>query len=546
MAQRTVQAIPVVLLPEGAQRTKGRDAQRMNILAARTVAEVVRTTLGPKGMDKMLVDTLGDVVVTNDGVTILEEMEIEHPTAKMMIEVAKVQGEEIGDGTTTAVMVAGELLKNAEGLLDQHIHPTIIVKGYRLAATKAQEVLERISERVTTKDRTVLLNVAKTAMTGKNAEGGKDRLAELVVKAVLQVVEKDGRTVTVDKDNVKIEKKQGGSLEDTELIEGIILDKERVHSGMPRSLKKARIALVNSAIEIKKTETSAEIKITDPSQLDAFLLQEEKLLKGMVDKIKKSGANVLMCQKGIDDLAQHYLAKEGIFAIRRVKKPDMDKLARATGARLVTNLDDLSAEDMGQADLVEETKVAGDDMTFVRGCKGAKAVTILVRGGTEHVVNELERAVDDAIDDVVAAIKGAKVVAGGGAVEVEIARELRAYAGTVGGKEQLAINAFADAIEVCPRALAENAGLDPVDKLVSLRAAHEKGNRWYGLDVARGEVVDMYQSGVIEPTLLKSQAIKSAAEVAEMVLRIDDVVVAKELSKGKGGGACDMEGMGDY
>ena len=546
MAQRTVQAIPVVLLPEGAQRTKGRDAQRMNILAARTVAEVVRTTLGPKGMDKMLVDTLGDVVVTNDGVTILEEMEIEHPTAKMMIEVAKVQGEEIGDGTTTAVMVAGELLKNAEGLLDQHIHPTIIVKGYRLAATKAQEVLERISERVTTKDRTVLLNVAKTAMTGKNAEGGKDRLAELVVKAVLQVVEKDGRTVTVDKDNVKIEKKHGGSLEDTELIEGIILDKERVHSGMPRSLKKARIALVNSAIEIKKTETSAEIKITDPSQLDAFLLQEEKLLKGMVDKIKKSGANVLMCQKGIDDLAQHYLAKEGIFAIRRVKKPDMDKLARATGARLVTNLDDLSAEDMGQADLVEETKVAGDDMTFVRGCTAAKAVTILVRGGTEHVVNELERAVDDAIDDVVAAIKGAKVVAGGGAVEVEIARELRAYAGTVGGKEQLAINAFADAIEVCPRALAENAGLDPVDKLVSLRAAHEKGNRWYGLDVARGEVVDMYQSGVIEPTLLKSQAIKSAAEVAEMVLRIDDVVVAKELSKGKGGGACDMEGMGDY
>ena len=432
------------------------------------------------------------------------------------------------------------------GLLDQHVHPTIIVCGYRLAATKAQDVLDTISEKVSPEDEGTLLDIARTAMTGKNAEGGKEPLAELAVAAVLKVLDReDGRPV-VDKDNIRVEKKQGGSLEDSELIEGIILDKERVHSGMPRSVKGARIALVDSALEIRKTETSAEIRISDPGQLDAFLQQEERLLQQMVAKVKASGANVLLCQKGIDDLAQHYLAKEGILAVRRIKKSDMDKLARATGARLVTNLDDLSAKDVGQADLVEETKVAGDDMTFVRGCTAAKAVTILVRGGTEHVVNELERAVDDAIDDVVAAIKGAKVVAGGGAVEVEIARELRAYAGTVGGKEQLAINAFADAIEVCPRALAENAGLDPVDKLVGLRAAHEKGNRWHGLDVARGEIVDMYRGGVIEPTLLKSQAIKSAAEVAEMVLRIDDVVVAKELSKGKGGGTGDMEGMGDY
>jgi len=488
-------------------------------------------------MDKMLVDTLGDVVVTNDGVTILDEMEIEHPTAKMMIEVAKVQGEEIGDGTTTAVMVAGELLKNAEALLDQHIHPTIIVKGYRLAAVKAQEVLENISEKVTTKDRKILLSVAKTAMTGKNAEGGKDRLAELVVKSVLQIVEKDGRVTTVDKDNVKIEKKQGGSLEDSELIEGIIIDKERVHSGMPREVKKSKIALINSAIEIKKTETDAKININDPNQLDAFLLQEEKILKGMVDKIKKVGANVLMCQKGIDDLAQHYLAKEGIFAVRRVKKSDMDKLSKATGARLVTNLDDLEKKDLGHSDIVEQHKIAGDEMTFVRSCKGAKAVTLLVRGGTEHVVNELERAVEDALDDVIATIKGGKVVAGGGAIEVEMAKSLRAFADTVGGKEQLAINAFADSIEVCPRALAENAGLDPIDKLVSIRAAHEKkGGKWHGLEILRGKVIDMYKVGVIEPTLLKSQAIKSASEVAEMVLRIDDIVVAKELSKGEGGG----------
>ena len=534
MAQQPMQ---VMLLPEGALRTKGRDAQRMNILAARTVAEVVRTTLGPKGMDKMLVDTLGDVIVTNDGVTILGEMEIEHPTAKMMIEVAKVQGEEIGDGTTTAVMVAGELLKNAEALLDQHIHPTIIVKGYRLASMKAQEVLENISEKVTTKDRKVLLNVAKTAMTGKNAEGGKERLAELVVKSVLQVVEKDGKLVTVDKDNVKIEKKQGGSLEDTELIEGIIIDKERVHSGMPRGVKKSKIALINSAIEIKKTETDAKININDPNQLDAFLHQEEKILKGMVNKIKKVGANVLMCQKGIDDLAQHYLAKEGIFAVRRVKKSDMDKLTKATGARLVTNLDDLEKKDLGHSDLVEQQKIAGDEMTFVRGCKGAKAVTLLVRGGTEHVVNELERAVEDALDDVIATIKGGKVVAGGGAIEVEMAKTLRNFADTVGGKEQLAINAFADAIDVVPRALAENAGLDPIDKLVSIRAAHEKkGGKWHGLEILQGKVIDMYKVGVIEPTLLKSQAIKSASEVAEMVLRIDDIVVAKELGGGGGGG----------
>ena len=534
MAQ--TQNIPVLVLPEGTQRTKGKDAARMNILAARTVAEVVKATLGPKGMDKMLVDTLGDVVVTNDGVTILEEMEIQHPTAKMMVEVAKVQGEEIGDGTTTAVMIAGELLRKAEDLIDQQIHPTVIVKGYRTAAAKVQEFLKEIGEPIFLEDTELLKSIAKTAMTGKSAEGGKEYLADLVVDAVKQVAEEYEDKFVVDKDNIKVEKKEGGSIEDTQLIKGIVLDKERVHSGMPKTVNNAKIALLDTALEIKKTETDAKINITDPMQLDSFIRQEEKMMKDMVENIKASGANVVLCQKGIDDLVQHYLAKAGIFAVRRIKKSDMEKLSKATGARIVTNLDDLTEGDLGTAGTVEEVKIAGDEMVFIKECANPKAVTIICRGGTEHVVDEIERAIEDAIDDVVAAIKCGYYVPGGGAIEVELAKRLRSYAETVGGKEQLAINAFAEALEVCPRTLAENAGLDPIDKLVAIRAAHDRPDgKWNGLDVFTGDVIDMKTPGVIEPMLLKSQAVKSASEVAEMILRIDDIVIAKELSKDESG-----------
>ncbi len=537
---------PIIILSDKTQRTMGRDAQRMNIMAARVVAESVKTTLGPRGMDKMLVDSLGDVVVTNDGVTILKEMDIEHPAAKMMVEVAKTQDDEVGDGTTTAVVLGGELLKKAEDLLDQNVHPTVIAKGYRMAAEKAKEILNKIAIPVSVNDDAMLKKVATTAMTGKGAEKAKDYLADLIVKAVKAVAETDDGEITIDTDYIKVEKKEGGSIEDTELVKGIVIDKERVHPGMPRKVKNAKIALLNSALEVKGTETDAEIRITDPNQLKAFLAEEENMLKDMVGKVTASGAKVLICQKGIDDLAQHYLAKAGILTVRRAKKSDMEKLGRATGASIITNLDDLTQEDLGYAGTVEEVKIGDDEMIYVKDCKDPKSVTILIRGSTEHIVDEVERAIEDCLGVVPAAIRDKKIVGGGGSPEIEVSKGLRDYAKSVGGREQLAIEAFADASEVIPRALAENAGLDPIDTLVDLRARHEKvdGAR-FGLDVYTGKVSDMLKEGVVEPLRVKTQAIDSASEVAVMILRIDDVIASSGGGKGgMGDMPPDMGGMG--
>ncbi|MEK6835698.1 MAG: thermosome subunit alpha [Nanoarchaeota archaeon] len=528
MAQQPIQ--PIFILQEGTQRSTGKDAQRNNIMAAKAVAETVRTTLGPKGMDKMLVDSLGDVVVTNDGVTILEEMQIEHPAAKMIVEVAKTQENEVGDGTTTAVVIAGELLKNAEKLLDDNVHPTVITRGYRLAAEKAQELLNNLAEKITENDENLLKNIAITAMTGKGAEGSKELLAELCVKAVKQVKDEDN---TIDIENIKIEKKVGGGAEDSELIQGILIDKEKVHSAMPRVIKNAKIALLDVALEVKSPETDTKIEITSQDQLQAFLDQEEKMLRNMVDKVLKSKANVVICQKGIDDIAQHYLAKASVYAVRRVKKSDMDKLARATSGKVVSNLNDLSEQDLGYAGIVEEVKVGNEMMTFVKDCKNPKAVTILIRGGTEHVVAELERAVKDSIGDLAASLKSGKIVAGAGAIEIEVAKGLRDYSNKLSGKEQLAVSAFADSVEIIPRTLAENAGLDPIDMLTDLKSKHDtKEGKWFGIDVMKGKLFDAWKSGVIEPLKIKTQAIKSASEVAELLLRIDDVIAA---SGSKGG-----------
>jgi len=525
----------ILVLPEKFSRYMGRDAQRMNITAARIIAETVRTTLGPRGMDKMLVDNMGDVVITNDGVTILKEMDVEHPAAKMMVEIAKTQEDEVGDGTTTAVVLAGELLKKAEDLLDQDIHATVIATGYRRAAEKAQEILDNMAIKVNKDDEKVLKQIAMTSMSSKGTEAKGDKLAELCVQAVRQIVEEEDGKIVADIDNIKVEKKSGGSSADSQLIRGILIDKERVHSGMPKRVEKAKIALLNCALEIEKTETDAKINITDPEQLKAFLAEEEQMLREMVEQINKSGANVVFCQKGIDDMAQHFLAKAGIFAVRRVKESDMEKLARATGGKAVMNIKELYADDLGHAELVEERKVAGDEMIFVEACKDPKAVSLLVRGGTEHVVDEVERAVHDGICVLSAAIEDGKIVAGGGAPEVELAKQLREYAETVGGREALAINAFADAAEIIPRTLAENAGLDPIDILVQLRAAHEKANgEVVGLDVFSGKITDTSNLGIVEPLRVKTQATKSASEAAEMILRIDDVIAAGKLEKEKG------------
>lgn len=539
---------PIFILPEGTLRNTGRDAQSRNIAAAKAVSESVRTTLGPKGMDKMLVDSIGDITITNDGATILQEMEIDHPAAKMLVEVAKTQEDEVGDGTTTAVVLAGELLKKAEDLLEQEIHPTMILRGYRLAKAKALEILNDIAERVTLDDAATLQKIAMTAMTGKGSEAAKDPLAKLAVEAVRIVAEKENG-VRIDKDDIKIEKKQGASIDDTELIRGIVIDKEIVHPSMPKNIKNAKIALLDCALEVKDTETNAEIRITSPDQLQAFLDQESKMLKEMVQKVIASGCNVVFCQKGIDDLAQHYLAKAKISAARRVKKSDMEKLAKATGANIVSSIDEISATDLGSAGLIEEMKLAGEEMIFVRDCKDPKAVSILVRGGTEHVVDEVKRAMDDAVLGVISALELGKVVTGGGAVETELARRLREYAETVGGREQLAINVFAEAVEIIPRTLAESTGKDPIDILVELRTLHERGSRHYGVDVINGKVADMKQLNVIEPLKIKTQAIKSATEAAEMILRIDDVITAKSgggMPGGHGGmppgaGGEDME-----
>jgi thermosome len=522
MANNQIQ--PIFILPEGTQRSTGRNAQRTNIMAAKLVAETVRTTLGPKGMDKMIVDSMGDVIVTNDGVTILEEMQIEHPAAKMMVEIAKTQEDEIGDGTTTAVVIAGELLKNAEDLLEKEVHPTVIAKGYRLAETKAQEILKNIAEGVSEKDDASLRKIATTAMTGKGAENSKEKLAEITVKAVKSVLEKNGEQINIDDENIKLEKKVGSAVEDSELIEGIVLDKERVHTGMPKKVENAKIALLDAAVEIKNTEIDAKIQITDPNQLQAFLDQEEKMIREKVEVIAKSGANVLVCQKGIDDIAQHFLTKKGIYAVRRAKKSDMEALARATGAKIVSSLKDLTADDLGKAGLVEEIKIGEENMTYIRKCKNPKSVTILVRGGTEHVVDEVKRAMEDAIGDVASALISGKVVAGAGACEIELAKGLNKYAQSLSGREQLAVQAFANAMEVIPRTLAENAGLDPIDILTELKALHDKGQKWAGINVFTGKPMDAWKSGVIEPLKIKTQAVSSASEVAVMILRIDDVI----------------------
>lgn len=515
----------------------GREAQRMNILAARAISEAVRTTLGPRGMDKMLVDSLGDVVITNDGVTILEEMEVEHPAAKMMVEVAKTQEDEVGDGTTTAVVIAGELLHQAEGLLDQQIHPTVIASGYRAAAEKAHEILNEIAEPVEFTDSIRLGRIAMTAMTGKKVEFGRERLADLIVMAVRQVADRVGEKYVVDKDYIGVEKKPGGSIDDSALVHGVVIDKERVHPGMPKRVKDAKIALLDCALEVEKTETDAKIHITDPQQLKAFLDEEEAMLSKMVEKVAATGANVLLCQKGIDDLAQHYLSKAGILAARRVKKSDMEKLARAAGGKVVTNLEDLSADDLGRAGLVEERKIADEKMIFVEECKDPKAVTVLVRGGTEHVVDEAERAVHDGICVVAAAVEDGKLVVGGGSPEIEVARRLKEYAETVGGREALAIEAFADAVEIIPRTLVESAGLDPIDVLTDLHARHGKPDgRLVGFDIFSSKPMNMLKLGVVEPLRVKTQAIKSASEAAIMIMRIDDVVASakKEFKPPKG------------
>ncbi|MEM3626830.1 MAG: thermosome subunit beta [Candidatus Bathyarchaeia archaeon] len=531
---QTASGQPVLILKEGTARSRGREAQRNNIMAARIIGEVLKTTLGPRGMDKMLIDSLGDITITNDGAAILKEMEVEHPAAKMMVEIAKTQDDMVGDGTTTAVVLASELLKKAEELLDQNIHPTVIVSGYRKAAQKAMEIIDKISTPVDIEDRETLRKVALTSMASKAVGPAKEHLAEIAIDAVKQIVEQRGDRRIADIDNIQIIKKTGKSLFESQLVRGLIIDKEVVHPGMPKKLENAKIALLDCPLEIEKTEFSAEIRIRDPLQMKAFLDQETKMLKEMVDKIKASGANVVFCQKGIDDMAQHFLAKEGIFAVRRVKQSDMEKLARATGGRIITDLDDLTPQDLGEAGLVEERKIGEDKMVFVEKCKDPRSVAILIRAGLERMVDEAERALTDALSVVSDVIEHNKIVAGGGAVEVEIAKGLREYATKVGGREQLAIEAFADAVEVIPRTLAENAGLEPIDIIVELRAAHEKKDgEDMGVNVFTGKTENMRNNGVVEPVIVKEQAVKSAAESASMILRIDDVIAATKPKEGK-------------
>ncbi len=529
MSNQQVQ--PIFILPEGTMRNTGRSAQKANISAAKAVADTVRTTLGPKGMDKMLVDSIGDVVITNDGVTILDEMEIEHPAAKMMVEIAKVQEDEVGDGTTTAVVLGGELLKSAEALLDKNIHPTVIAKGYKMASERAQIILNELSKPILLKDTDSLKKIAMTAMTGKNVEIAREKLADIALSAVLKIAGSDGKN-ELDRDDIKLEKKEGGGIDDSQMIDGVVIDKEKVHADMPKSIKNAKIALLDCALEIKETETEAKIQVADPKQLQAFLDQEEKMLKQMVETVAKSGANVVFCQKGIDDVIQHYLAKKEIYAARRVKESDMNALAKATGARVIASLNDLKPNDLGFAGLVEERKLHKESMTFIERCKNPKSVTILLRGGTEHVVAEVERAMTDAIGDLIATIVVGKAVAGGGAVEIELAKRMREFADTLSGREQLAVQAFADTLEVIPRTLAENAGLDPIDSITALKARHDNGESTVGLNVSNGKAEDMWVNGVIEPLKIKTQAIQSASEAAIMLLRIDDVISASKLSRG--------------
>jgi len=534
---------PVIILREDTKRSRGEEARKSNMMAAQIIAEVLKTTLGPRGMDKMLIDSLGDITITSDGATVLDEIDVQHPVAKMMIEVAKTQDKEVGDGTTTAVVLAGELLKKAEELLEQNIHPSVVIAGYQKASDKAIEILEKVAVDVDMDDKETLMKLSNTAIRSKAVASARNHLSAIVIEAIKQIIEKRDGQVIADVDNVQIVKKEGKSLEETELVRGIIVDKEVVHDGMPKKVKNARIALVDAALEIEKTEIDAEIRIKSPDSVKAFLDQESEMLKKMADRIVESGANVLLTQKGIDDMAQHFLAKAGILTARRVKKSDMEKLAKATGAKIVSNLADLKKTDLGHCGLVEERKVGNDKMIFVEECKDPAAVAIFVRAGLERMIDEAERSLNDALYVVSDVAELPKMVPGGGAIEMEVAKEVRSYARKVGGREQLAIEAFADALEVIPKTLAENAGLDTLDTMVAMKAAHEKKDGLsMGVNVFEGGVADMMKNGVVEPLVVKLQAIKSGIEVTSMILRIDDVVAAKS-SGGPGGPGGPQGGM---
>jgi thermosome len=541
--QGSAGGMPVIILKEGASQTKGRDAQKNNIAAAKLISEVVQSSLGPRGMDKMLVDGLGDVTITNDGATILKEIDVQHPAAKMMVEISKATDNEVGDGTSSVVVFAGALIEKAEELITKDVHPTIIVDGYRKSAIKSIEILNQIAQKIDGSNKSELIKVAKTSMQTKLVSKESDELSQIVVNAALQVSEPHGEGYLVDIDDVKVEKKAGGSLRDTKLIKGIVLDKEVVHGGMPKRIEKAKIALVNSALEIEKTEFDAKINISSPDQMKMFLEEENKMLKTMVDKIISSGANIAICQKGIDDVAQHYLAKANILAVRRVKESDMTKLARATGARIVNNLEDLSSKDLGSADLVEERKVETDKWVFIEGCKHPKAVTILIRGGSQRVVDEADRSIHDALMVTKDVVEKPFIVAGGGSPESFVAGKLRDWSSTLSGREQLAADKFAESLEVIPLALAENAGMDPIDTLTELRSKQAKGSKWSGIDARSAKIVDMSKLDIVEPLSVKEQIIKSATEVASMILRIDDVIASSK--SGAGGPPGMPPGMGE-
>jgi thermosome len=528
---------PIVLMPEDIQRLIGKDAQRNNIQAARMVAEVVKTTLGPKGMDKMIVSPSDEIIITNDGVTILEEMQIEHPAAKMMVEIARTQEDEIGDGTTTAVMIAGKLLENAEKLLDQKIHPTVITKGYRLAAEKSQEILNELSFRITPENDEVLKQIAMTAMTGKGAEDSREKFAEILVRAVKQIQD-NGKA---DLKDIKIEKVRGDGIKDTELISGIVFEKEKISQDMPSFVRGARIALVSFPIEVKNPEIDTKVSISSPEQLKSFIVQEEESIKNMIEKIKNSGANVVFCQKGIDDFAEYLLSKYGIFACRRVAKDDMEKISKAAGARIVNNLNELSEREIGNAELVEEKRHGETTLIYVKGCKNPKSMTILIHGGSEHVIDEIERAMKDGLGDIVCCLNSGKIVAGGGAVEIELARRLRKFGQTLSGREQLAVEEFASSLEFIPLTLAENAGMDPIDVLTELKSMHDSGDRNAGLNLFKNRIENTFEAKIVEPAKIKSQAINSASEVAIMILRIDDVIAGSKKDR-----TPKMPGMGDY
>ena len=521
--QQTPQG-PVLVLKESALQQKGRDAQKNNIAAAKLVAELVKTSLGPRGLDKMLVDSLGDVTITNDGATILKEIDTQHPAAKMMVEISKTIDTEVGDGTTSSVVFAGALLEKAEKLLEKDVHSTVIIDGYQAASEKALELLAKLAKTVKPDDRESLIKIAKTSMQSKLVSEDSAPLSKLVVDSILKIAEKDGDKYSVDLDNLKVEKKAGGSIDDTSLINGIVLDKEIVHSGMPTKVEEAKIALVNTALEVEKTEMSAEIRISDPTQMQQFLEEENKMLKSMVDKIHNIGANVLICQKGIDDISQHYLSKHGVLAVRRVKESDMTKLAKATGGRISTSLDDISADDLGSAEIVQQKKVESDKWVFIEGCKNPRSVTVLIRGGSQRVVDEVDRSLHDALMVVKDVVEKPSIVAGGGSPEAYLAAELNEWSSSSEGREQLAIKQYAEAFESIPLTIAENAGMDPIDTIITLRANQSNGKQTVGINAKESKIGDMFRLDIVEPLVVKEQIIKSATEAACMILRIDDVI----------------------